>query len=138
MADIEFKDNRIEVKRAIEGKIDKFLVEAASLVVSQAAMNTRVRTGQTKNSWKSNIDEAKKEAIIGSELENPIWEEFGTGEFAIEGNGRKTTWTYKDKITGKYYKTKGKKPTRALYKAFKTQKSTIVQRAEQVLKELDS
>lgn len=138
MADIEFKDNRIEVKRAIEGKINKFLAEAASLVVSQVAINTRVKTGQTKNSWKSNIDEVKKEAIIGSEFENSIWEEFGTGEFAIEGNGRKTTWTYKDKTTGKYYKTKGKKPTRALYKAFKTQKFTIVQRAEQVLKELDS
>lgn len=75
MADIEFKDNRIEVKRAIQGKIGKFLVEASSLVIAQVAKNTRVKTGQTKNSWKSNINESEKEAIIGSELENAIWEE---------------------------------------------------------------
>lgn len=137
MANIEFKDNRIKVKKAIDIKINKFLTEASSLVVSQASKNTRVRTGQTKNSWKSNIDENKKEAKIGSELENSIWEEFGTGEYALKGNGRKNPWTYKDKITGKYYKTKGKRPTRALYRAFKTQESAIVKRAEQILKELD-
>lgn len=36
------------------------------------------------------------------------------------------------------YYTKGKRPKRALYNAFKTQKSAVIQRAEQVLKELDS
>lgn len=73
MADIEFKDNRIEVKRAIEGKIDKFLVEASSLIIAQVAKNTRVKTGQTKNSWKSIVNQ--DEAIMGSELENSILEE---------------------------------------------------------------
>ncbi len=75
MADIEFKDNRIEVKRAIENKIGKFLVEASSLVIAQVAKNTRVKTGQTKNSWKSSINESENEAMMGSELENSIWEE---------------------------------------------------------------
>ena len=138
MADIEFKDNRIEVKRAIDGKIGKFLVEASSLVVAQVASNTKVKTGQTKNSWKSSINESKGEAVIGSELENAIWEEFGTGEYALEGNGRKDSWVYKDKVTGKFYRTKGKRPKRALYKAFKSTKPLIIKRAEEVLKELDS
>lgn len=85
MADIEFKDNRIEVKRAIEGKIGKFLVECSSLIVAQTANNTITKTGHLKNSWKANINEKKGEAIIGSELENAIWEEFGTGEYALKG-----------------------------------------------------
>lgn len=137
MADIEFKDNRVEVKRAIEGKIGKFLVEVSSLVVAQVAKNTRVKTGQTKNSWKANVNESKNEAIIGSELENAIWEEFGTGEYALNGNGRKTPWGYKNKITGKRYKTKGKKPTRAFYKAYLSTKDKVIQIAEEVFKELE-
>lgn len=136
MPDIEFKDNSIEVKRAISGKIGKFLVEASSLVTAQVAKNTRVKTGQTKNSWKANVNEGKKEATIGSELENAIWEEFGTGEYALNGDGRKTSWWYKDKVTGKWHKTKGKKPTRAFYKAYLSTKDSIIQKAAEVFKEL--
>lgn len=137
MADVEFKDNSIEVKRVIEGKIGKFLVEASSLIVSQVAKNTRVRTGQLKNSWKANVNESQKEATMGTELENSIWEEFGTGEHALNGDGRKTAWWYKDKITGKWHKTKGKKPTRAFYKAYLSTKDSIIQKAEEVFKELE-
>lgn len=137
MADIEFKDNRIEVKRAIQGKIGKFLIEASSLVVAQVAKNTRVKTGQTKNSWKVNVNESENEAIIGSELENAIWEECGTGEYALNGDGRKTAWWYKDKTTGKWHRTKGKKPTRAFYKAYLSTKDKVIQKAEEVFKELE-
>ena len=134
---INFKDNRIEVKESLQGKITKFLVEASELICSQTASNSRVKTGQTKRSWKTQVNESENEAKIGSELENSIYEEFGTGEFALEGNGRKSSWVYKDKITGKFYKTKGKRPIRALYKAFTSQKSNIIKKAEEILKELN-
>lgn len=137
MADIEFKDNRIEVKRAIKGKIGKCLVEVSSLVVTQVAKNTIRKTGQLRNSWKANINESENEAIIGSELENAIFEEFGTGEYALNGNGRKTPWWYKDKVTGKWHRTKGKRPKRAFYNAYLSTKDRVIQRIEEVFKELE-
>lgn len=163
MADIEFKDNRIEVKRAIEGKIGKFLIEASSLVVAQVAKNTKAGTGQLKNSWKANINESDIEAVIGSELENAIWEEFGTGEYALNRNGRKGYWVFvkgndtkkstnhksytleeakkivailKRKGLDAYY-TKGKRPKRAFYNAYLSTKDKVIQKAEEVFKELE-
>lgn len=152
--DIIFKDNSVQVKRAIEGAIGAFLVEASSELVSQTARNTRVGDGQLKSSWSAKINETKGEATIGSPLENAIWEEFGTGEYALEGNGRKTAWyipvdsymgkkkpTYQGEVVivhgkgGKeFYKTDGKKPSRAFWNAYKTSKGKIIKRFETILK----
>ena len=55
-----------------------------------------------------------------------------TGEYALEGNGRKGGWAYKD-AKGEWHYTKGKMPSRAFYKAFTTTKPKIVRRAEQVI-----
>ena len=93
MADIEFslEDNRAIIKRKMNGVVEATLAECAAELVSQTARNSRVATGQTKGSWKSNIRKTSTgyEAVIGSEQENALWEEFGTGEYAIKGNGRK-------------------------------------------------
>lgn len=42
------------------------------------------------------MDESAQVATVGNPLQNAIWEEFGTGEYALEGDGRKTPWRYKD------------------------------------------
>ena len=57
------------------------------------------------------------EAIIGSSDQNAIWEEFGTGEHALQGNGRKGGWSYQDE-KGDWHYTTGKKPSRAFFKAY--------------------
>ena len=119
-----FEDNRVEIKRVIEGAIGAALLEASAEIVSQAARNSRVGSGKLKGSWRANIDEAKQEAVIGSPLENAIWEEFGTGQYALNGDGRKTPWHYKD-IKGNWHTTIGKTPNRALYRAFTTCKPKI-------------
>ena len=79
------------------------------------------------------MDESKGEAHVGSPLENAIWEEFGTGEYALNDNGRKGGWHYKDE-KGKWHHTFGKSPNRALHNSFVTLKSALIRRAEQVLK----
>lgn len=135
MADIIFEDYSIEVKDAISSKINAALHECAGEVVSQVKRNTRVDTGQTKNSWAYYVDHIKHEATIGSPLENAIWEEFGTGEYALEENGRKGGWFYEDE-KGEGHFTHGKKPSRAFYKAFTKLKSKIIKRIEQALKGL--
>ena len=114
---VRFEDNRVEVIGAITVANEASLYEMASEILSQTQRNTPVDTGQLKNSWSYRIDESKGEATIGSPLENAIWNEYGTGEHALNGDGRKGGWKYKDRH-GEWHFTRGKKPNRTLYKAF--------------------
>lgn len=133
MADVEFIDNRVQIKRAINDAVGAFLLESSAEIVSAAANNSRVDTGQLKGSWKANVNESKGEATIGSELENAIWEEFGTGEYAVKGNGRKGGWLYENK-NGETVFTRGKKPNRTLQRACDSCKGKIIRRAKQIFK----
>lgn len=130
---VEFTDNRMDVKAAIDEAIVAYLYESAGELESQTKRNTRVDTGDTRASWSYLVDEEGSEAVIGSMMENAIWEEFGTGEYALNGDGRKGGWHYKDS-KGNWQYTHGKKPSRALYKAFTSLKTKLINRAEQVLK----
>ena len=135
MADVKFVDYTIEVKGAIDNKINAVLEECAGALESRAKRNTRVKTGRTKNSWQHYVDEDKHEAVIGSNYENAIWEEFGTGEYALGGNGRKGGWAYKD-AKGDWHHTTGKKPSRAFFRAFTDMKAKIITRIQDSLKGL--
>ena len=136
MADgMQFEDNRMMVKEAIGEKAVAFLLEAVAELQSQTARNSRVDTGQTKGSWSTHVDETTLEAVVGSTLENAIWEEFGTGEYALHGDGRKTPWVYTDRH-GVTHLTRGKRPNRALWNAFESQKPKLIKRAEALMKEL--
>lgn len=136
MAGVEFEDFSIQVKNAIEEKALKFLEEAASEVESQARRNSRVDTGQLKGSWTHVVDESAQKATIGSPLENAIWEEFGTGEYALHGDGRKGGWYYVDDVGNGHF-THGKTPNRTLQRAFDQKKTVIQKRANQIFGELD-
>jgi hypothetical protein len=130
---VTFEDNRIEVKGVLESAAIAFLNEAAGEVQSQAQRNSRVKTGQTRGSYEYQVDESGLEAEIGSGLENAIWEEFGTGEYALNGDGRKGGWIYQD-ASGEYHKTYGKTPNRPLYNAFTATKDKIIKIAEEKFK----
>ena len=134
MADVEFHDYSIQVKDALEDGVLQFLEEAGFTLERQAANNTRVGTGETAGKWSHIVDDSAKECTIGNPLENAIWEELGTGEYALKGNGRKGGWHYRDDA-GNWHHTYGKTPTRALYNAFVTKKNAIINRAEQILKQ---
>lgn len=151
---VEFHDYSMQVMAALEEKCEQWLYEAAGEIESQAKRNATVDTGQTKNSYKYVVDTGNKVAYVGSNLENAIWEEFGTGEHALNHDGRKTPWyipvdsfkgkkqpTYEGKVVvvygrnGKvFYKTDGKKPKRTLYKAFNSKKSALKRRLESLLR----
>jgi len=127
MADVKFEDYRIEVKKAIGNNVEAALEEAAGEIESQTKRNTRVDTGQTKNSWQHKVVEDT--AYIGSNHENAIWEEFGTGDYALNGDGRKGGWVYTDE-SGERHFTLGKTPNRALFNAFTSLKDAIIKEAE--------
>lgn len=135
MYDLKFVDNRMEVFAAMDSAMKAWLHEAAGELEAQTKRNTPVDTGQLKSSWGYEVDEGKKEATIGSPLDNAIWNEFGTGQYALHGDGRKTPWKYKT-LDGKYYTTTGKRPQRTLFNAFKRNKPKLQKSLEQKLKGL--
>lgn len=148
--DVEFVDNRVQVNAAFDDAISAFLLECGYEVVAHASRHSPKDSGQLRGSWAADVNESKAEVVIGSPLENAIWNEFGTGEYAAEGKGRKGGWYVpaeklsakaktkmrKTTIGGKeFYFTKGKRPQRTLENAFKKNKSKLKKRAEQIFKE---
>lgn len=131
---VEFEDNRMRVINALNQGILNFLEEASGELEAQVKRNTRVDTSQTKSNWTHIVDEQKFTAVVGNPLQNAIWEEFGTGEYAIHGDGRKGGWKYKD-IHGKWHFTRGKTPTRALQKAIDSKKGIIARVLAEKLRE---
>ena len=155
MANVEFEDFSANVKDLMSELLGNALEEVGAEIESQAAKNTRVDSGETKRKWDHIVEQNNEEAsvTIGNPLENAIWEEFGTGEYALNGDGRKGGWyifadsapelaKYNMKtVTGKdgkkFYFTKGKQPTRAFYKAWEQNKAQVREHLEEVLKELN-
>ncbi|MDR1563882.1 MAG: hypothetical protein LBS74_02885 [Oscillospiraceae bacterium] len=129
---IKFTDNRVLVKAALNQATIAFLEEIGGELVARTRRNSRVDTAHTKNSYQHVVDTANSSVAIGSPMENAIWEEYGTGVYALEGNGRKTPWIYKDR-KGKAHKTVGKKPNRPLYRAFESSKEAIIKQGQRIL-----
>lgn len=153
MSDFNFEDNSVKILRALDEVGQQWLEDATRILHRQVVKNSRVDTGQTKSSWKKIVED--KEGIVGSTSENAIWEEFGTGHYAVNGDGRKGAWyvpvegylghkkpTYNGKVIvvyGKngqaFYKTNGKKPNRALENAKNSTEKKMQNRLEQLIKE---
>lgn len=112
-----------------------WLHEACGELASAVRNNQRVRTGRTRQSWRYVVDEAKLEGCVASDSENAVWEEFGTGEYALNGNGRKGGWWYVDE-KGKRHFTLGKRSQRPLYKAYMALKGTIIASAQERFKDM--
>ena len=162
MADnIKFEDNSFIVKAMMNKIALNWLDEAGGEVVSQvkrASKVGRVAGGQTKNAWDYKVNTAKQEVTIGNPLENALWEEFGTGDHALKGDGRKGGWfimvgngsnnisplvvqaygmkIYHGKDGKEFVFTRGKKPKRTFDKVYKTMKKVLIRSLESKLKGL--
>ena len=125
---ITFISNIEACKLAIENAGTDFLTEVAGEIQGQAQRNSRVDTGQLKSSW--NYKVKGNSAFIGSNLENAIWEEFGTGIYAEDtngaksGKGRQTPWIYTDR-KGNTVFTRGKSANHTLQRAYDMKKKNI-------------
>jgi len=153
MAEVIFEDNSVAVIDALESVKNQWLDDVTRILLNQTQQNSRVDTGQTKSSWDRKV--FKNEGVVGSPSQNAIWEEFGTGDYAIGGDGRKAPWyvpvdgylgskkpTFNGKViivygkNGKaYYKTNGKKPIRPLWHAKTIVEPKAKRRLEQLAKE---
>lgn len=162
---VEFQDFSFEVNAALEDAATAFLHEAAGELHAQTVRNTRqgwrYRDKTATSLWKSEVDEGEKMAQVGSPDEAGYWEEFGTGEHAANGDGRKGWWVYvkgggeEPRRSQKYYTkeealqlmamlksdgldahiTDGHEPNRPLERAFTSLKSPLKRRAEEIMKE---
>lgn len=118
---VEFEDYSIRVKTALNDGAIKGLYEAGNEIKSQVQRLTRVDTGHLKDNWKLHVDDSAYEATIGNPLQNAIWEEYGTGEYAAAGDG-----------TPGFH---GKKPNRALARGFAEKRNIAVKLIERAIKE---
>lgn len=156
MAQLEFEDNTDEIIEAMRGKALAWLEEAGGEIEAQTKTNSRRASGDTAGSFQHKINKGNMTCSIGSELENAIWEEFGTGEYALNGDGRAGAWyvpvdsytgkkrpTYNGQVVivygkngKKFYKTNGKRGTRALFNAFNSMKVRIINGAKTSFEDL--
>jgi hypothetical protein len=137
---IELKNYLPEIEGKINSAALQWLEEASGELESEVKRNAAV--GQpgapTKNSWTHQVDRGAGEAYVGSAQINAVYEEYGTGEHAAEGNGRSTPWyvpvedvvgykkpSYQGKVVivygkggKKFYKTDGKQPKMTLHNAY--------------------
>lgn len=94
---VEFKDFSIEVTEALDETTIAWLYEAANEVTSQAQRTCVMEDDvgkRLKGSYANNVDESKGTAAVGTPLEEGYWEEWGTGEYAAHGDGRKGWWIF--------------------------------------------
>ena len=159
---VKFTDNSAKVKAALNEASIAYLHEAAGELEAQTKRNSRpVKYGKhdVKNSWKYTVNEDAGEAKIGSTLEAAYWEELGTGEHALNKDGRKGWWVYVEgndtpssnqkmyteeeaKQTAAFLRskgldahaTKGTKANRPLFSAFTSLKTALIRRAKEILK----
>ena len=135
MSNVKFKDFSIEVKGALNDLAHRAVEECCGELESQVKRNTAVDTGQTKNAWTHNVKSSGDEVTgtVGNPLENAIWEELGTGEYALNGNGRKGGWFYVDR-KGKGHFTRGKHPRRPFFKAYSSLKNKLIKHMQDIFK----
>lgn len=94
---VEFKDFSMEVLAELDETTIEFLYEAAAEVTSQAQRTCVMEDDagkRLKGSYANVVDESKGTATVGTPLEEGYWEEWGTGEYAAHGDGRKGWWVY--------------------------------------------
>lgn len=165
MADVEFQDFSIRVTEAMNEALIAALHEAIGDLHTRTVRNSR--QGHTYGEiqatalWKTEVDEGKMEAHVGSEHEAAYWEEFGTGEYAIDqsksrkgwwiyvegkddGDGGKTRSEAQAKAIAASMRSKGKpahatngmEPNRPLHRAFESGKSAVERTFAEKLKGL--
>lgn len=119
---VELKDFSVQIKAKMDEVAKGWLTEWAHTVASVAKDNCQMDDdGQLRGSYRADVDLGAGEARIGTPLESGYWEEYGTGEYAVHGDGRKGWWVYKDGYEGRG----GKQLTEEQAKAIAAGKSDV-------------
>ena len=160
---VKFQDFSMNVQAELNDVTIGWLYEASNEIKAQAQRDCKMTPedhGQLKGSYGTSVNEGEGKADIGSPLESAYWEEWGTGEHAAHGDGRKGWWVYvKGSSKGDggesyateeeakavaesmrkrgldAYHTNGREPNYTLEHAFDRKKNPVINRLKQMLKE---
>ena len=130
-----FKDNSLEGKERLKNAAAKWLLQACILVEGQAVLLAPVATSRLKQSIDYIVDDDELVGYVGTNVDYAIYVEFGTGEFAENGNGRKGGWMYIDP-SGEWFFTWGIEPQPYLRPAFRQTKGQIEALAKSIFGEV--
>lgn len=132
---MKFFDHSDEGKKLLRQATIRWLFQACMLVEGQAVALAKVQTSRLRNSIDHYVDEEELEGYVGTNVEYAVYVEFGTGEFAENGMGRKGGWVYKDE-SGEWFFTWGQEPQPYLRPAFRQHKNDIQALAKEIFSEL--
>lgn len=121
---LKFVDNSDKVKKSLREVELMALEKMGLMVVGSAKRNARKDTTRMANNVNHEVSESNLTVRVGSPDDYAVYNEFGTGEFAENGSGRKGGWSYKTP-DGKWHHTKGMKPKPFLRPAFRLNKKNI-------------
>ena len=106
-------DRSDDVLRELDSKIEAILeawgIQGVGAVVDIITSESRVDTGDMRNSISHQVDAGDKSVYIGTNIEYAIYHELGTGIYLEGGGGRQTPWSYQD-AKGQWHRTRGMKP----------------------------
>lgn len=111
-------------KIADDTKIKDALEKSCLLVERDAKILCPVDDGTLRNSITYEV--SGYEGVIGTNVEYAPYVHQGTGIYAVNHDGRKDAWSYRD-ANGNWYSTRGQRPNPFLRKA-------LVQNKENILK----
>lgn len=103
--------------------------EAANFVEGVAKEKAPKKTGRLIGSIENKVEVTPSQitATVFTPVEYSQYQEFGTGLFATDGNGRKGGWAYEDPNTGETVFTRGNRPHPFLGPALRENKDVILE-----------
>lgn len=92
---------------AIEADAKRIVAETARLIQSNAKAMAPVDDGTLRDSIEMSISNGGLTAEVSVGAFYAVYVEFGTGIYAVNGDGRKTPWTYFSDKLGRFVTTEG-------------------------------
>jgi HK97 gp10 family phage protein len=94
----------------VEAEIKRIIVETAQVILSNAEMLAPVDDGNLRDSIEMEVLNGGLTAVVRVTAHYAVYVEYGTGIYAVEGNGRRTPWTYYSDKLGRFVTTSGQRP----------------------------
>jgi HK97 gp10 family phage protein len=125
---IEGLDKLIAKLNQIPDKLEDKMKDAAHFIEEVAEMKAPKDTGELIGSIESKVerDATTITGIVFATAEHAPYQEFGTGIFAVNGDGRQTGWAYEDPKTGELVFTRGNRPHPYLGPALRENKDVVL------------
>lgn len=129
MSGVEIKGlDTIIAKLDKKAELVSKMKEAANFLESVAKEKAPKDTGNLIGSIENTVDVQGNQivATVFTPVEYAPYQEYGTGLFATNGDGRKTGWAYEDPRTGETVFTRGNRPHPFMGPALRENKDVII------------